>query len=74
MEKEEVGEEWGGERELSSIADIVTLGLFLCQAATLLSLCTVHIRITFIHTACTVQYCLFRIRSGVDCCNFCGGQ
>ena len=30
--------------------------------------------ITFIHTACTVQYWLFRIRSGVDYCNFCGGQ
>ena len=27
-------------RELSSMADIVTLGLFLCQAATLLRLCT----------------------------------
>ena len=43
MEREEGGEGWGGERELSSIADIVTLGLFLCQAATLLSLCTLHI-------------------------------
>ena len=72
MEREEVGEGWGGERELSSIADFVTLGLFLSQAATVEFVYITHI--TFIHTACTVQYWLFRIRSGVDCCNFCGGQ